>query len=243
MEGPPSCRTQVLLVDDEPDLARLVAFNLSEAGFEVTTSGSAEDAFSVAKRARPSLAIVDVMLPAASGIDLLRRIRADGDLAEVPVLLLTARGDEEDRVLGFESGADDYVVKPFSVAELVLRVRALARRARERTDARAAPDDAAPAAHLRWRKLTIDLRAHRVYVSGAEVLLRPLEFKLITTLIENPERTYSRAELLSEVWGVSSEIGSRTVDTHVRRLREKLGAAADAVETVHGFGYRLRRVT
>lgn len=231
----------VLLVDDEPDLARLVAFNLKAAGFAVTTTATAEEGFVVAKRERPSLAVVDVMLPAESGIDLLRRIRADGDLGEVPVLLLTACGDEADRVRGFESGADDYVVKPFSVTELVLRVRALARRSRERSDARAEGPVASGAASLKWRELAIDLRAHRVYVDGAEVLLRPLEFKLITTLLEHPQRTYSRAELLTEVWGVSGEIGSRTVDTHVRRLREKLGVSADAVETVHGFGYRLRR--
>lgn len=232
------------MVDDEPDLARLVAFNLGEAGFEVVTAGTAEEGLRVAQRDRPIVAILDVMLPDYSGIELLTRIRADHDLADVGVLMLTARSDEQDRVAGFEQGADDYVVKPFSVKELVLRVRALARRSRERQVARAASPQTASTAGagtmLRWKTLSIDVGFHRVHVNGEEVQLRPLEFKLITVLLENPTRVFSRSQLLEEVWGTSGDINTRTVDTHVRRLRDKLGACAEAVETVHGFGYRLR---
>jgi len=228
---------RVLLVDDEPDLARLVAFNLREAGFEVVTAATAGEGLIAAQGEKPLVAILDVMLPDYSGIELLTRMRADESLADLGIIMLTARGDEQDRVAGFEQGADDYVVKPFSVKELVLRVRALARRSRERQAARAT--DAA-GARLRWKGLEVDVGFHRVYVDGAEVSLRPLEFKLITVLLENPTRVFSRSQLLEEVWGTSGEINTRTVDTHVRRLRDKLGACADAVETVHGFGYRLR---
>jgi two-component system phosphate regulon response regulator PhoB len=233
--GVPSDR--ILLVDDEPDLSRLVAFNLGEAGFEVVTAGTADEGLKAAQRDKPIVAILDVMLPDYSGIELLTRIRADEALADVGVLMLTARGDEQDRVAGFEQGADDYVVKPFSVKELVLRVRALARRSRERQAARSAHE---AGAKLKWRGLEVDVGFHRVYVNGEEISLRPLEFKLIAVLLENPTRVFSRANLLEEVWGTSGEINTRTVDTHVRRLRDKLGACAEAVETVHGFGYRLR---
>lgn len=230
---------RVLLVDDEPDLARLVAFNLTEAGFDVVVAGTAASGLESALRDKPIVAILDIMLPDYSGIELLTRMRADAELADTGILMLTARGDENDRVAGFEQGADDYVVKPFSVKELVLRVRALARRSRERQTARATTaSNTSP--RLKWRGLEIDVGFHRVYVGAEEVQLRPLEFKLITVLLENPTRVFSRSQLLEEVWGTSGEINTRTVDTHVRRLRDKLGVFAEAVETVHGFGYRLR---
>ena len=179
------------------------------------------------------------MLPGESGVELCGRIRRDPALSDIGILMLTARGDEQDRVAGFEEGADDYVVKPFSVKELVLRVRALARRARERNVARALDKGGE---RLRWKGLEVDVGFHRVYVDGVEVSLRPLEFKLICVLLENPTRVFSRSNLLEEVWGTSGEMNTRTVDTHVRRLRDKLGPCAEAVETVHGFGYRLKDV-
>ncbi|MFO0674659.1 MAG: response regulator transcription factor [Polyangiaceae bacterium] len=231
---------RVLLVDDEPDLSRLVAFNLKEAGFDVVVAATAGEGLAKAHAERPLVAILDVMLPDFSGIELLTKMRADDALSDVGILMLTARGDEQDRVAGFEQGADDYVVKPFSVKELVLRVRALARRSHERQAARAAAPSSQQSAPLKWRGLAVDVASHRVYLDGQEVLLRPLEFKLITVLLERPTHVFSRAQLLEEVWGTSGEINTRTVDTHVRRLRDKLGALADAVETVHGFGYRLR---
>jgi two-component system phosphate regulon response regulator PhoB len=227
----------VLLVDDEPDLRKLLSFNLKEAGFECTAVGTGAEGLELAARLRPSVIVLDLMLPDIPGTEVCGRLRADPALADLAVLMLTARGDEEDRVLGFEVGADDYVVKPFSVRELVMRVRALARRTGERRDARSSVE---PERRLRWRGLELEMVRHHVYVDGAEVTLRPLEFKLIALFLEHPGRTYTREELLEEAWGISADPNIRTVDTHVRRLRRALSPYVDAVETVHGFGYRLR---
>ncbi len=227
---------RILLVDDEPDILQLLSFNLSEAGFEIEAVGTAGEGLAAAARARPSVVILDLMLPDMSGTEVCRKLRADPLTSDLPILMLTARGDEYDKVLGFEVGADDYVVKPFSVREVVMRVRALARRAQERTQARAATETAKP---LAWRALAVDTVRHRVTLDGQELSLRPLEFKLVTTFLENPGVVYSRARLLEEVWGITAEMNTRTVDTHIRRLRERLGTHGEAIETVHGFGYRL----
>ncbi len=229
---------RILLVDDEPDLQRLVLFNLREAGFEADAAGNGKDGLAKAREMLPQVVILDLMLPDIPGTEVCRQMRADEALADVAILMLTARGDEYDRVLGFEVGADDYVVKPFSVRELVMRVRGMARRFHERRAARttAQPENKL----LQWRGLTIDSARHRVFADGAELSLRPLEFKLLTMLLEHPGRVFTRGELLEEVWGITSEVNTRTVDTHVRRLRERLAAYGEAVETVHGFGYRLR---
>jgi two-component system phosphate regulon response regulator PhoB len=228
---------RVLLVDDEPDLQRLVLFNLREAGFEVETAGTGRDGLAAAQKMEPQVVILDLMLPDIPGTEVCRQLRADPRLSDVAILMLTARGDEYDRVLGFEVGADDYVVKPFSVRELVMRVKGLTRRAHERRLARTSGGDANK---REWRGLSVDPARHRVYLDGVELSLRPLEFKLLTMLLEHPGRVFSRGELLEEVWGITSEVNTRTVDTHVRRLRERLGTYGEAVETVHGFGYRLR---
>lgn len=227
----------VLLVDDEEDIRRLVSFNLGEAGFQVEAAEDGQGALRHAQRLHPSVVVLDLMLPDLSGMEVCRRLRADPELADAAILMLTARGDEYDRVLGFEVGADDYVVKPFSVRELVMRVRGLAVRARERRLARGANDEGK---RLRWRGLEIDPSRHRVVVDGSELSLRPLEYKLLAIFIEHPGRVFSRTELLGEVWGISPDTNTRTVDTHIRRLRERLGAYSEAIETVHGFGYRLR---
>ncbi len=227
----------VLIVDDEEDIRRLVTFNLDEVGFRVEAVDTGNGALQAAARLRPSVVVLDLMLPDISGTEVCRRLRADPDLADAAVLMLTARGDEYDRVLGFEVGADDYVVKPFSVRELVMRVKGLAVRARERRLARGAHDEGK---RLSWRGLEIDPVRHRVTIDGAELGLRPLEYKLLAIFIEHPGRVFSRTELLQEVWGISPETNTRTVDTHIRRLRERLGAYMEAIETVHGFGYRLR---
>jgi two-component system, OmpR family, phosphate regulon response regulator PhoB len=227
----------VLVVDDEEDIRRLVTFNLEEVGFRVEAVETGGAALTAAARLRPAVFVLDLMLPDMSGTEVCRRLRADPDLADAAVLMLTARGDEYDRVLGFEVGADDYVVKPFSVRELQMRIKGLAVRARERRLARGASDEGQ---RLRWRGLEIDPVRHKVTIDGAELGLRPLEYKLLSIFIEHPGRVFSRTELLQEVWGISPETNTRTVDTHIRRLRERLGAYSEAIETVHGFGYRLR---
>lgn len=226
----------VLVVDDEEDIRRLVSFNLDEAGFRVETVDTGLGALETAAKLRPAVLVLDLMLPDVSGTEVCRRLRADADLADAAVLMLTARGDEYDRLLGFEVGADDYVVKPFSVRELVMRVKGLAVRARERRLARGASDEGK---RLSWRGLEIDPVRHRLTIDSVELSLRPLEYKLIAIFLEHPGRVFSRTELLQEVWGISPDTNTRTVDTHIRRLRERLGGYSDAIETVHGFGYRL----
>ena len=235
--GPEPAPDRILLVDDEPDLRQLVTFNLRDAGFEVDAVGSGQAGLALAARIRPAVIVLDLMLPDVSGTEVCRSLRGNPALADVAVLMLTARGDEYDRVLGFEIGADDYVVKPFSVRELVMRVRALARRTAERRAARATTSGDRK---LKWKGLQVDPVRHRAFIDGAEQPLRPLEFRLIQVLLEHPGRVFSRGQLLEEVWGISGDTSSRTVDTHVRRLRERLGAHGEAVETVHGFGYRLK---
>ena len=228
---------RVLLVDDEPDLQQLLIFNLSEAGFAAEAVGTGAAAIEAAARARPSVVILDLMLPDLPGTEVCRRLKADPATRSISVIMLTAKGEEVDRVVGFEVGADDYVVKPFSVRELVLRVRALARRSVERHAARSAADEGR---RLSWRGLSIDPVRHRVYADGAELAMRPLEYKLLAILLEHPGVVFARAQLLEEVWGIRGDVSTRTVDTHVRRLREKLGLYGEAIETVYGFGYRLR---
>jgi two-component system phosphate regulon response regulator PhoB len=227
---------RVLLIDDELDLHDLLLFNLREAGYQAHAAASATDGLRAASELRPDVIVLDVMLPDLSGIETCRRLRAEAATQDAAVIMLTARGEEFDRLVGFEAGADDYVVKPFSVREVVMRVRALARRVSELRQARKSPESGRL---LRWRGLTLDSGRQQLFIDGAEVTLRPLEYKLIALLLENPKRTYARADLLSEVWGIQGDVQTRTVDTHIRRLRERLGAYGDAVETVYGTGYRL----
>ena len=227
---------RILVVDDEPDLQRLLTFNLRGAGFEAEAVATGEEGLAAAARARPAVIVLDVMLPDIQGFEVCRRLRADADLADVPIMMLTARVDEADHVRGFALGIDDYVVKPFSVREIVMRIRALARLAAER---RGMPAND-PADVLRWRDLEVDVGRHRAFVDGSEVLLRPLEFKLLATLLASPGKVFTRLELLERVWGLTGEISQRTVDTHVRRLRDALHSYGHAVETVFRGGYRLR---
>jgi two-component system phosphate regulon response regulator PhoB len=228
---------RVLLIDDDRDLHDLLLYPLREAGFQADAEATAAGGLRAASRLHPDVVVLDVMLPDFSGIETCRRLRADANTRDTAVLMLTARGDEFDRLLGFEAGADDYVVKPFSVREVVMRVRALARRVYELRQARKSPQTGRI---LRWRGLTLDSGRQQIFADGIEVALRPLEYKLIALLLENPGRTFERSDLLSEVWSIQGEVQTRTVDTHVRRLRERLGTHGDAVETVYGTGYRLR---
>ena len=220
----------VLLVDDEPDLRSVLDFNFRSAGFETALAANGEEALRLAALRVPDLVLLDLMLPDLPGTEVCRRLKADPRTRDVPVIMLTARGDEIDRIVGFEVGADDYVTKPFSPREVVLRARAILRRAAGR------PAERAVAA---VGPIRVDAEAHRVWVDGAEVALTPLEFKLLRTLMTRLGRVQPRERLLQDVWEMSTEVETRTVDTHMKRLREKLGAARDLVETVRGVGYRM----
>lgn len=225
--------SRILVVEDEIDLAELVAFHLRESGHVVIVSGTGATALAEVKRQKPDLVVLDVMLPDISGIEVCRRLRRDDDTRRLPVIMLTAKGEEVDRVVGFEVGADDYVVKPFSPRELLLRIEAVLRRA-------TAPIDDTGPATISLGAMTIDVPAHRVLVNDEEVPLTALEFRLLMDLASRLGRVQSRDALLERVWGYSPGVETRTVDTHVKRVREKLGAAADHLETVRGVGYRLR---
>lgn len=226
--------SRILVVEDESDIAALVAFQLTHAGFRVRTAATGREALRAVEAEPPDLVVLDLMLPELSGIEVLKTLRSRKETRNTPVIVLTARGEERDRLEGFELGADDYVAKPFSPKELVLRVRAVLRRA-EPTEA------AGRGRTLRAGPLTVDLEAHRVSVEGEEIELTPKEFRLLACLLERRGRTQSRQDLLEAVWETTAEIETRTVDMHVGRLRSKLGVAGDLIETVRGFGYRVRR--
>lgn len=221
---------KLLIVEDEVDLRDLVAYNLKTAGHEVYEAATGGEALALAKRIRPDLLLLDLMLPDIPGTEVCRKLRADPAFAGLRVVMLTARGEEIDRVVGFELGADDYVVKPFSVRELVLRVNAVLRRGTAADDEEERPIVAG--------LVTLDRPRHRVTVDGVEAPLTALEFRLLSTLLDRRGRVQSRERLLEDVWEMSPEITTRTVDTHIKRLREKLGAAGEYVETVRGVGYR-----
>lgn len=223
---------RILVVDDEPDITALVAYHLAREGYRVTTAGNGRDALKAATEQRPDLIVLDLMLPGMSGYDVLRELRSRESTTDIGVVLLTARKEEADRVEGFTTGADDYVVKPFSPQELVLRIGAVLRRI------------ASPAvqggSRLVIGPLTIDQAAHEVTLEGEPLTLTATEYKLLVTLAERRGRVQSRSLLLESVWDANPEIQTRTVDMHVQRLRNKLGAQADLIETVRGFGYRMR---
>jgi two-component system phosphate regulon response regulator PhoB len=230
-------KDRVLVVEDELDLQRLLVFNLVAEGFEAEGVADGKGAIERGAAFAPHVIVLDWMLPDLLGTAVCSALRARDQTRDAGILMLTARTSERDRIEGLESGVDDYVAKPFSVREVLLRVRLLAKRAREMRDARAA------AAHvhcLRQGNLELDLTTQRVSASGHPVDLRPLEFKLLATLVSHAGRTLARSELLDLVWGLGPESDTRTIDTHVRRLREKLGEAGGIIETVHGSGYRVR---
>lgn len=230
---------RILVVEDESDLAELVAFNLRQASHEVQVAVRAGQAVQELQRLDYDLVVLDLMLPDMSGIELCRRLRRDPRTERLPILMLTASGEEVDRVVGFEVGADDYMVKPFSPRELVLRVAALLRRSTPVGNGEAAsPANGAPS--YRIGTLEIDTSRHKVTVSEEEVALTALEFRLILHLARRLGHVQSREALLGQVWGYSPGTDTRTVDTHVKRLREKLLGASDLIETVRGVGYRLR---
>lgn len=224
-------RERILVVDDEPDIVALVVYHLAKEGYRVSSASSGSEALATARRERPALIVLDLMLPGLSGFEVLEQLRADEATASIAVLMLTARKEEPDRIKGLSLGADDYLTKPFSPQELVLRVRAILRRSA-----------AAPVTGeiLTIGALTIDRAAHKVTVRGHDIELTPTEFKLLLLLAERRGRVQGRAQLLESVWEAAPDIQTRTVDMHVQRLRAKLESAGDLIETVRGFGYRLR---
>jgi two-component system phosphate regulon response regulator PhoB len=229
----------ILIVDDERDIVDTLEYNLEREGYETRSALNAADALEhVRREPHPDLVILDLMLPDMSGTEVCRKIRQTPQTAGIPVLMLTAKGEELDRVVGFEVGADDYVAKPFSVRELTLRVRAILRRSQNEDSQNQEADDRRD--ELEFGCVRVDVPGHRVWVEGEEVRLTALEFKLLTTFMRRKGRVQTREVLLSDVWDINADVMTRTVDTHVKRLREKLGAAGDYVETIRGVGYRFR---
>lgn len=236
-EAPADAPARVLVVEDEPDIAALVAYQLAREGMRVETAADGRAALGAAEREVPDLIVLDLMLPGLSGYEVLAELRRRPATREAPVVVLTARREEEDRVRGLELGADDYLTKPFSPRELVLRVQAVLRRVRQ-------PAVAGGGRVLRAGGLAVELEAHTVTVDGEEVELTPTEYRLLVALLERRGRAQSRRQLLERGWAMDSEVArrihTRTVDMHVRRLRGKLGERGAGIETVRGFGYRFR---
>jgi phosphate regulon transcriptional regulator PhoB len=222
-------KPKILVVDDEPDALELIQYNLKAAGYDVVTAADGEEALKKARASSPSLIILDVMLPEVDGLEVCKTLRKEPATSTVPIIMLTAKAGEIDRVLGLELGADDYVTKPFSPRELVLRVKAMLRRR--------APSEPEPE-NMDFSDLRIDIPRHEVLVGGKAVDLTATEFKLLTVLAERKGRVQSREALLRDVWEYDNFIDTRTVDTHMRRLRDKLGDAARYLDTVRGVGYR-----
>ena len=219
----------ILIVDDEQDVLDLLVYNLQKAGYKILTARDGAAALQKARDEVPSLIVLDLMLPQMDGTEVCRHLKADPKTAHIPIIMLTAKAEEVDRVVGLELGADDYVTKPFSPREMTLRVKGVLRRTSGKI---------APAEILKFADITVDLAKHEVTLKGKVVELTATEFRLLATLLERRGRVQSRDRLLTDVWGYEGDVDTRTVDTHMRRLREKLGKAADYVETVRGVGYR-----
>ncbi len=237
----------VLIVDDEPDLRELVDFNLKQGGYATAQAPNGKEALELAACLQPRIILLDLNLPDVSGTEVCRRLKADPKTQAIPILMLTARGTETDRIVGLELGAEDYVVKPFSVRELVLRVDALCRRLDRQSGKQAAHGSGQTSAPpgerrvLRAGELELDVDAFLARVAGVEIPLTFLEFRLLVFLIEGRGRVRTRDELLTNVWNTSPEVETRTIDTHIKRVRDKLGAAGEIIETVRGMGYRIRQ--
>ena len=222
----------ILIVEDEADIAELLAYKLVQEDMTVDTCSRGDTALERIRQSPPDLVLLDLMLPGLDGLELCRMMRRDEATASIPIIMLTAKAEEIDRIVGLELGADDYIVKPFSPREVALRVKAVLRRAGEPSEAEQE--------RLEVGELSLDPAGHRLFVAGEEVTLTATEFRLLRRLMESPGRVLTRNTLLTDAWGYSSDVDSRTVDTHIRRLRRKLGSESNRVETVIGVGYRLR---
>ena len=225
---------KVLVIEDEPDIRKTLEYNLTREGFDVSGCGSIKEAKKLIEIPNFSIILLDLMLPDGSGLDLCREVKSNSLTKDIPIIILTAKDDEVDKVVGFELGADDYVTKPFSVRELILRVKAILKR-------NAKPLSAPLEINRNFGLLKMDIESHEVFIDDKEVILTALEFKLLNHLVERRGRVQTRDQLLSDVWGYSSDITTRTVDTHIKRLREKLGSMGKYVQTIRGVGYKFSR--
>jgi len=220
---------RILVIEDEADLREVLSYNLTQAGHQVRLVARGREGLQIAKAEKPDVILLDLMLPDMGGVEVCRALKGDPLTRGLHIIMVTAKGEEIDRIVGFELGVDDYVVKPFSVRELLLRIQAVLRRKDQ-------GEDDAPIVQI--ESLKIDRGAHRAWVGDQEITLTALEFKLLVTLCDRRGRVQTRERLLSDVWGIDADITSRTVDTHVKRVREKLGAIGERIETVRGVGYR-----
>ena len=221
----------IYIVEDEPDLRDALVYNFQN-DFKVKSFGNGETCLEKLQKKKPDLIILDIMLPGMSGLDLCRKIRASDELNNIAIILLTAKGEEIDRIVGFEIGADDYVTKPFSVRELILRAKVILKKQNSDLEEKL----------LEYGSISMNLTAHKVTINGIEILLTALEFKLLKHLLKRKGRVQSRDQLLSDVWKLSTEVTTRTVDTHIKRLREKLGKSGDLIQTIRGVGYRFNNL-
>ena len=224
---------KILIIEDEPDIRKTLEYNISREGYHVVSASSLLEAKSQIESDSFSLILLDLMLPDGSGLDLCREIKSDKEKSSIPIIILTAKDDEVDKVVGFELGADDYVTKPFSVRELILRMKAVLKRGEKKSDN--------VEVQRQFGQLSIDTESHEVFVDNNEITLTALEFKLLCQLVDRRGRVQSRDQLLSDVWGYSAEVTTRTVDTHIKRLREKLGSMGKYVQTIRGVGYKFTR--
>jgi len=224
---------KILIIEDEPDIRKTLEYNISREGYKVVSASSLSEGKEQINSSDFSLILLDLMLPDGSGLDLCREIKSDKDKSSTPIIILTAKDDEVDKVVGFELGADDYVTKPFSVRELILRIKAILKRGESKNET--------VEVQRQFGELTMDIDSHEVFVNSEQIILTALEFRLLRQLVDRRGRVQSRDQLLSDVWGYSSEVTTRTVDTHIKRLREKLGTMGKYVQTIRGVGYKFSR--
>ena len=224
---------KILIIEDEPDIRKTLEYNLSKEGFDVICASSLSEGKDYLNIDSFSLILLDLMLPDGSGLDLCRELKSNTEKKLIPIIILTAKDDEVDKVVGFELGADDYVTKPFSVRELILRIKAVLKRGNAKSENLEV--------QRQFGDLVIDVESHEVFVNNEHVALTALEFKLLRQLVDRRGRVQSRDQLLSDVWGYSADVTTRTVDTHIKRLREKLGAMGKYVQTIRGVGYKVSR--
>ena len=224
---------KILLIEDEPDIRKTLEYNISREGYDVVSAPSLSEGRNHLNSGSFSLMLLDLMLPDGSGLDLCREIKSDKEKVATPIIILTAKDDEVDKVVGFELGADDYVTKPFSVRELILRIKAVLKRGERKQENLEV--------QRQFGELLIDVDSHEVFVNEQSITLTALEFKLLRQLVDRRGRVQSRDQLLSDVWGYSADVTTRTVDTHIKRLREKLGSMGKYVQTIRGVGYKFTR--